>query len=88
MVMEYIILNITVESDSIKRSIRLQCLSVFFLHVFSLKCSTIYFQMYDYSLDMWSLGCMFASMIFRKEPFFHGHDNYDQVSDLCCLFSR
>lgn len=28
---------------------------------------------------MWSLGCMFASMIFRKEPFFHGHDNYDQV---------
>lgn len=37
------------------------------------------FQMYDYSLDMWSLGCMFASMIFRKEPFFHGHDNYDQL---------
>lgn len=36
-------------------------------------------QMYDYSLDMWSLGCMFASMIFRKEPFFHGHDNYDQL---------
>jgi casein kinase II subunit alpha len=29
---------------------------------------------------MWSLGCMVASMIFRKEPFFHGHDNYDQVS--------
>jgi casein kinase II subunit alpha len=41
------------------------------------------FQEYDYSLDMWSLGCMFASMvslpslsirawadekIFRKEP--------------------
>jgi len=22
---------------------------------------------------------MFASMIFKKEPFFHGHDNYDQV---------
>jgi casein kinase II subunit alpha len=36
-------------------------------------------QMYDYSLDLWSLGCMFASMIFRKEPFFHGHDNYDQL---------
>ncbi|KAJ3348319.1 Casein kinase II subunit alpha [Entophlyctis luteolus] len=27
------------------------------------------FQEYDYSLDMWSLG----------EPFFHGHDNYDQL---------
>ncbi|KAJ2120077.1 Casein kinase II subunit alpha [Coemansia sp. RSA 1822] len=34
---------------------------------------------YDYSLDMWSLGCMFGSMIFRKEPFFHGHDNFDQL---------
>lgn len=34
---------------------------------------------YDYSLDMWSLGCMFASMLFRKEPFFHGLDNYDQL---------
>lgn len=36
-------------------------------------------QDYDYSLDMWSLGCMVAGMIFRKEPFFHGHDNYDQL---------
>ena len=36
-------------------------------------------QDYDYSLDMWSLGCMFAGMIFRREPFFHGHDNYDQL---------
>ena len=41
------------------------------------------FQEYDYSLDMWSLGCMFASMIFRKEPFFHGHDNYDQLVKIC-----
>jgi len=36
-------------------------------------------QDYDYALDMWSLGCMFAGMIFRKEPFFHGHDNQDQL---------
>ncbi|OAY67755.1 Casein kinase II subunit alpha [Ananas comosus] len=36
-------------------------------------------QDYDYSLDMWSLGCMFAGMIFRKEPFFYGHDNHDQL---------
>lgn len=34
---------------------------------------------YDYSLDLWSVGCMVASMIFKKEPFFHGHDNYDQL---------
>ncbi|XP_022752296.1 casein kinase II subunit alpha-4, chloroplastic-like [Durio zibethinus] len=36
-------------------------------------------QDYDYSLDLWSLGCMFAGMIFRKEPFFYGRDNYDQL---------
>eukprot|EP00049_Salpingoeca_infusionum_P017875 m.354747 g.354747 ORF g.354747 m.354747 type:complete len:345 (-) comp17092_c0_seq1:442-1476(-) len=34
---------------------------------------------YDYSLDLWSFGCVLASLIFRKEPFFHGHDNYDQL---------
>lgn len=34
---------------------------------------------YDYSLDMWSLGCMFAAMIFRREPFFDGVDNKDQL---------
>jgi casein kinase II subunit alpha len=71
-------------------------------------------QDYDYGLDMWSLGCMFAvracdtrmravfalilrcardapesesnalraatqGLIFRKEPFFNGADNYDQL---------
>jgi len=36
-------------------------------------------QDYDYALDLWSLGCVFAGMIFRKEPFFNGHDNYDQL---------
>jgi len=34
---------------------------------------------YDYSLDIWSVGCMLAGMIFRKEPFFVGRDNYDQL---------
>lgn len=37
------------------------------------------YQLYDYSLDIWSLGCMFAGIIFRKEPFFRGADNYDQL---------
>jgi len=36
-------------------------------------------QDYDYSLDLWSLGCMLASMIFYKEPFFHGQNNHDQL---------
>ncbi|KAH7097666.1 Pkinase-domain-containing protein [Auriculariales sp. MPI-PUGE-AT-0066] len=38
------------------------------------------FEYYDYSLDMWCCGSLFASIIFRKEPFFHGHDNYDQLA--------
>ncbi|KAM3144749.1 hypothetical protein pb186bvf_003058 [Paramecium bursaria] len=37
------------------------------------------YQYYDYSLDIWSTGAMFASMIFKKEPFFQGKDNYDQL---------
>ena len=36
-------------------------------------------QDYDYSLDLWSLGCTLAGMLFRKEPFFYGHDNADQL---------
>lgn len=36
-------------------------------------------QDYDYSLDLWSFGCMMAGMVFRKDPFFQGHDNYDQL---------
>ena len=59
------------------------------------------FQEYDYSLDLWSLGCMVAGMVSlprrarprtprpgasltartrdRKEPFFKGSDNFDQL---------
>jgi casein kinase II subunit alpha len=36
-------------------------------------------QKYDYSLDIWSLGCMLAGMIFQKEPIFQGADNNDQL---------
>ncbi|KAI7137983.1 Casein kinase II subunit [Hortaea werneckii] len=30
------------------------------------------FHGYDYSLDIWSLGTLFAGVIFQREPFFHG----------------
>jgi len=40
------------------------------------------YQYYDYSLDIWSLGCVMAGMIFMKEPFFHGNDNYDQLEKI------
>jgi len=39
-------------------------------------------QRYDYSLDMWSLGCMTAAMIFQKEPFFNGSDNQYQLQKI------
>jgi len=34
---------------------------------------------YDYQLDVWSTGCMLAGMVFQREPFFKGADNYDQL---------
>jgi casein kinase II subunit alpha len=34
---------------------------------------------YDYSLDLWSTGCMFAGMIFITHPLFQGRDNDDQL---------
>jgi len=37
------------------------------------------YEKYDYSLDIWSVGCILASMIFRKENFFRGRDNEDQL---------
>ncbi|THH30504.1 hypothetical protein EUX98_g3677 [Antrodiella citrinella] len=37
------------------------------------------YEKYDYSLDLWSVGCMLASMVFRKEAFFRGRDNEDQL---------
>eukprot|EP00405_Crypthecodinium_cohnii_P022661 CAMPEP_0206477740 /NCGR_PEP_ID=MMETSP0324_2-20121206/35602_1 /ASSEMBLY_ACC=CAM_ASM_000836 /TAXON_ID=2866 /ORGANISM="Crypthecodinium cohnii, Strain Seligo" /LENGTH=342 /DNA_ID=CAMNT_0053953841 /DNA_START=57 /DNA_END=1085 /DNA_ORIENTATION=- len=35
--------------------------------------------LYDYALDSWSVGCVLAGMIFKKEPFFQGADNPDQL---------
>ena len=34
---------------------------------------------YDYSLDIWSFGCMLAGIVFMIHPFFHGKDNNDQL---------
>lgn len=34
---------------------------------------------YHYSLDIWSLGCTMAGMIFKVDTFFKGSDNFDQL---------
>jgi casein kinase II subunit alpha len=36
-------------------------------------------KLYHYSLDVWSLGCTMAGMIFRVDPLFKGSDNNDQL---------
>lgn len=32
---------------------------------------------YDFAIDMWGFGSLFASIIFRKNPFFGGRDYID-----------
>jgi casein kinase II subunit alpha len=34
---------------------------------------------YDYSLDLWAFGCVFAAMIFQTDALFKGEDNDDQL---------
>ena len=34
---------------------------------------------YDYSLDMWMVGCVLAGMVFKKTPFFHGRSYSDML---------
>ncbi|ESL09951.1 casein kinase II, alpha chain [Trypanosoma rangeli SC58] len=36
-------------------------------------------RLYDYSLDIWSVGCILAEMLFRTFPFFRGENNEDQL---------
>ena len=40
------------------------------------------YEHYHYSLDIWSLGVVMAGMLFGKEPFFKGSDNYDQLEQI------
>lgn len=34
------------------------------------------YKMYDYSLDIWSSGCVFAQMLFRTGTIFRGNEDY------------
>lgn len=40
------------------------------------------FPHYDYSLDLWSFGCMFAGLITRKLYLFQGDDNVKQLGQI------
>ena len=37
------------------------------------------YSLHDYSLDVWSTGCLFGALLFRKMPFFRGEDLISQL---------
>lgn len=44
------------------------------------------YRHYDYSLDIWCVGCVLAGMLFRRDPFFCGSSNEDQLVKLTSVF--
>ena len=38
-------------------------------------------EYYDYGIDMWGVGCILAGLLLRREPFFRGKDNLDQLGE-------
>lgn len=43
---------------------------------------------YDYSLDIWSFGCVLAELVYRKAPFFHGSKNSDQLAEIMKVLGK
>lgn len=37
------------------------------------------------STDMWSLGCVFAALLYRRSIFFVGADNHDQLMKIASV---
>ena len=48
------------------------------------KCPELLFEFlyYDYSVDIWSAGCVLAGLIFDADPFFDGSDTFDQIQKI------
>lgn len=40
------------------------------------------FTFYDYSLDIWSFGCILSELLFKKRPFFYGSKHNDQLVEI------
>ena len=43
------------------------------------------YEYYDCSLDMWGVGCILAGLLLRREPFFRGRDNVDQLAKVSAV---
>jgi casein kinase II subunit alpha len=44
------------------------------------------YKIYDFSLDIWSIGCMFAAMILKMDHFIIGKSNDDQLVKIVKFF--
>lgn len=40
------------------------------------------YEKYHYGIDMWGVGCILAGLLLRREPFFRGKDNVDQLGKI------
>lgn len=36
-------------------------------------------------MDIWSFGCIVAALVFKRDPFFQGLDNGDQLKTICSV---
>jgi casein kinase II subunit alpha len=43
------------------------------------------YEYYDYSIDLWGVGCILAGLLLQREPFFRGRDNFDQLGKIIAL---
>lgn len=43
------------------------------------------YQLYDYSVDIWSFGATMAEIIFRKSPFFRGSTDMDMICKISAI---
>ena len=44
------------------------------------------YKKYDYSIDMWSVGCLFGAMLFQINVLFQGKSNIDQLITIAKQF--
>jgi casein kinase II subunit alpha len=40
------------------------------------------YEQYGTAIDIWGVGCILAGLLLRKEPFFRGRDNLDQLATI------
>ena len=45
------------------------------------------YDMSSMSTDIWSLGCIFAAMLYRKTIFFTGEDNTGQILEIAKVYT-